>query len=544
MVHQPTGHANHPGHRSAVALFLCVFMFHFISGSLHAQDWKSRYRQLDVQKYTLSIRVSDTSDIIYGTTQIDLLFKQPGDRFILDFAGEGDASGMQVDSVTMTGLAGWVHRHDSLIIRSAPLAAGDQRICTVVYHGTPRDGLIISRNMYGEKTFFGDNWPNRAHNWFPCVDHPSDKALSEFRITAPSHDQVVANGILTGHTSLPGGLDYTEWSSSVPIATKVMVTGIAPFAVMNYDEAGNIPVSAWVYPQNRTAGFFDFGASPEILSWLTAEIGPYPFAKLANVQSTTRYGGMENAGTIFYPERSVTGRRTNLLTMVHETAHMWFGNSAGEMDWPDLWLSEGFATYLTDLYVQDRDGDEAFRNRMSTERDEVIRFAAIHEGAVVDTVTRNIEELLNANTYEKGAWVLHMLRHMLGNELFLRGLRTYYERFTYGNATTEDFRKVMEEVSGLDFREFFTQWLYRPGIPLLHFSMDQHRSRAHITIEQTQGSVFFFPVDLEFFFEDGTHQTFTVNVDRRSQLFRFTFKNPPVKVIPDPEVRLLFGLKE
>ena len=154
--------------------------------------------------------------------------------------------------------------------------------------------------MYGNRTFFSDNWPNRAHNWFPCLDHPSKRSKVDFIITAPSHYQVIATGLKHRTVSLPGNRTTHYWTSAVPVPTKVMAFAAAEFAIDYNDDIDGFPYSNWVYPQNMEEGFYDFNVTPEIFRFFTSTIGPYPFEKIANVQSTTRYGGMENAGNIFY----------------------------------------------------------------------------------------------------------------------------------------------------------------------------------------------------------------------------------------------------
>jgi aminopeptidase N len=151
--------------------------------------------------------------------------------------------------------------------------------------------------------------------------------MVDFIITAPSHYQVIATGLRNRIINLPGKRTTHYWSSSVPIPTKVMVFAAAEFAREYQEDIDGIPYSNWVYPQNMEEGFYDFQVTPDIMRFFTSTIGPYPFEKIANVQSTTRYGGMENAGNIFYHESSITGNRTNKLTIVHEIAHQWFGNS-------------------------------------------------------------------------------------------------------------------------------------------------------------------------------------------------------------------------
>jgi aminopeptidase N len=244
----------------------------------------------------------------------------------------------------------------------------------ITYSGVPKDGLIIGENLHGDRTFFADNWPNRTHNWFPCVDHPSDKATVEFKIIAPNHYQVIANGYLFEETNLSHNLNLYHYKSAEPLPTKVMVIGVARFAVQHLGETNNIPVSTWVYPQTKEQGFYDFANSKKILEFYIEKFGEYPYQKLANVQSKTQFGGMENAGAIFYFEKSVTGERKHEDLIAHEIVHQWFGNSASETDWPHLWLSEGFANYFSSLYILETKGEAAFQERMKEERKTVLNF--------------------------------------------------------------------------------------------------------------------------------------------------------------------------
>ena len=202
-----------------------------------------------------------------------------------------------------------------------PLAAGREVLLRVDYSGIPIDGLIIGRNRYRERTFFGDNYPNRARHWLATVDDPSDKALCGFSVTAPLHYSVVACGRRTEHSDLNDGRRRTVWQSEVPIPTKVMVMGAARFAIEALESVDGIPVETWVYPQDRDDGFRDFAETPGILRFFVDRLGPFPYEKLYSVQSTTRYGGMENAGNIFYGEGVVTGSAARQSLIAHELAH-------------------------------------------------------------------------------------------------------------------------------------------------------------------------------------------------------------------------------
>ena len=279
-------------------------------------------------------------------------FRAPLDTLRLDLSDN-----MKIHEVTNEkGVSlKFIHQQDLIhIILPQKGLLGGSTTLKITYQGIPEDGLIIGKNKYGDRTFFGDNWPNRAHQWIPCNDHPRDKASVEFIVTAPSHYQVVANGEKIQEYPASEGLKTTHWREKVPLPTKVMVIGAGRFAIENNGQVQGIPSSIWVFPQNRLEGFSDFKPSLIVLDWFSRNIVPFPFSKLAHVQSKTRWGGMENAGAIFYFENAVNGKNERESLIAHETAHQWFGNSATEADWRHVWLSEGFATYCTVLYLEDR----------------------------------------------------------------------------------------------------------------------------------------------------------------------------------------------
>jgi aminopeptidase N len=512
---------------------------------LHGQDHLHRLHSTDIQHYSFSVNLSDTSDMIYGDAVVTILFKEPVQTLILDLAGKDEnGKGMTVLSITEGGKAvNYIHHDDFLTITIDSSYNNTTRSYHINYAGIPSDGLIISKNKFGDRTFFGDNWPDRAHNWIPCIDHPSDKATVEFKVSAPDHYRVIANGRLVEETKLDNHYTFTYWHTDVPLPTKVMVIGVARFAVEDVKNELNIPVSTWVYPQNAGEGFRDYLIAPEPLGYYIQQIGPYPFTKLANVQSTTLYGGMENAGNIFYQERLVTGKQKQEGIIAHEIAHQWFGNSVSEKNWYHIWLSEGFATYLTDLYMENKYGEERFSTRMERERNIVIRYATRTLSPVIDTTITDYRDLLSPNSYQKGAWFLHMLRKELGDELFWKCLQSYYEKYQYSNALTEDLKHIAGSISGKDLDYFFKQWLYQPGHPVLDIHWQQDKSNIEIEIEQTQqGPAFIFPLELELVFRDGSTRTENVNIDQPLEKFTIPANMKIEKIIPDPEVWLLFEI--
>ncbi len=500
---------------------------------------------VDAERYTFRLGLTDASDRIEGEADVAVRFTAAGlPALVLDLVGpRADGTGMTVGRVTEDGRPVAFEQTDTAlrIPLATPPAPDERRTYTVGYAGVPADGLVIATNRHGDRTFFGDNWPNRARHWLPTVDHPSDKALIEWAVTAPDHYQVVANGRLREETDVGGGLRLTRWASTAPLATKIAVVGVARFAVDYVDEVGGVPVASWVYPQDREAGFFDYARAERVLEVFTLLLGPYPFAKLANVQSTTRYGGMENASAIFYDENSVTGTRSSESLIAHEVAHQWFGNAVTERDWPHLWLSEGFATYLTHVYHEFTYGRDALEARLRADRDRVVAFAqAQPTRPLVDTTYAAPTDLLNPNSYQKGGWVLHLLRRHVGDEAFFDGLRAFYDRHRGENVTTADFRRIMEDVSGQDLGTFFAQWTERPGVPRLDATWSWGDGTLSLDLRQG-GEVWAFPLDVGIVTAEGVRVE-TVTVDELTETVAIPLDAPPQDIVLDPNVNLLAAL--
>jgi aminopeptidase N len=279
-----------------------IYLLFLILPAAAAQDGYPRNYGADVLHYQFSLAINDSTDRIEGNTVIRVKFLNKASQISFDFTRiDTTGKGMVVTGVSLNGKdINWKHEKEKLtILPDKPASQNDTLEFNIRYNGIPADGLIISKNKFGNRTFFADHWPDRAHNYLPCIDHPYDKATVDFIITAPDRYSVVANGSLVEESDMPGKTKLTHWSETVPVATKVMTFGAARFAVRLAGSVKNIPVWSWVFPENREAGFTDYSVAVKPLEFYSRIIGDYPFEKLADVQSKTRYGGMENAGTIF-----------------------------------------------------------------------------------------------------------------------------------------------------------------------------------------------------------------------------------------------------
>ena len=519
------------------------------AGSAGAQTHPYR-PGVDVLDYGLTLDLPDTGAVIRGDALLTVRRTGRLDTLTLDLRA------LRVTQVLVDDRVRRVRRTDSTI--HIPLPPGDSGTfrVRVVYSGRVTDGLIVRRDSLGRWTFFGDNWPNRARFWIPSVDHPSDKATVSWTVRAPVGRTVVANGRLVDTRTTGTGRarrTTTRWREAKPIATYLMVIGAAPMVRHDLGETACglaemqrcVRQSVYVAPERLNVVPGNFARAGEMVRFFSELVAPYPYEKLAHLQSSTRFGGMENATAIFYDDglfRRPNGVGEGLIA--HETVHQWFGNSVTEREWPHLWLSEGFATYFAALWTEYAHGGSAFRTRMASIRETILADTiAVAKRPVIDTAETDLMKLLNRNSYQKGGWVLHMLRSQLGDSAFFRGVRAYYERNRHATALSADLQHALERASGRSLDTFFTQWLRRPGYPeaAIRWSVDSTSRTITLGVVQDErfGS-FEFPLRLALTDSAGVVRRVEIAVPAvREMQIRLPISGTVEAIEADPDVQVL-----
>jgi len=520
-----------------------------------AQQIRPYRPAFDALDYALTLELPDTGSSIRGTATIRVQRTAPSDSLVLDLLD------LSVSRALVNGKSARFWSVNGGVAVALPKGSAGQFDVTVDYAGAVVDGLIVRRDSAGRWTYFGDNWPNRARHWIPSIDHPSDKATVTWRVIAPPAQIVVANGKLVSTRDLRGrdGSPRKEWTwrEGRRIPVYLMVVAAAPLVAYDLGETSCgladmqrcVPQAVYTAPEQKAFSPGPFARAGEMVQLFARLVGPFPYEKLDHLQSSTRFGGMENASAIFYADEGFRRGTMGDGVVAHETAHQWFGDAVTERDWPHLWLSEGFATYFAALWTRAARGESAFRAQMADIRRTILADSiSVTKRPVIDTIETNLFALLNRNSYEKGGFVLHMLRNEIGDRAFFDALRAYYAAHKHATATTDDLRAAMEREAKRPMIWFFDQWLRRPGFPSVTAEWSYDGGAKEVAITVSQGSAFGnfqFPLTVAVIDSAGGQHRATLTMPATGAVgtLRVPLATAPANVVLDPDVDLLAQLQ-
>jgi aminopeptidase N len=447
----------------------------------------------------------------------------------------------------------FVHQDNHLQVTfKHSLKAGSQVEINIGYEGSPsRSGLTFDEHN-SVPMVYTYGLPFTAQQWFPCKDTPSDKADSaDIAITVPVPLVAASNGRLARTTSNNDGTRTFYWEVNYPIYPDVISVAVTNYAVFtlpyHYGKSEAMPIAFYVYPEDQARAQKQFAILPEMIKHHAAAFGEYPFIK-------EKYGVAEFAKQSFrehqtlpsFAAKLITGGHENDWILAHELAHQWFGDCISVKSWSHIWLNEGFANYAFALWKESIEGKDSYLSVMrSWDKDE---FA----GSVFIKDPTNTDALFSETTFQKGAWVLHMLRHIMGDKAFANALRSYVKTFSYRSASTEDFQSVCEKEFGQSLAWFFKEWIYGVNRPAYAYKWwaapSGDRTIVNLTIDQVQtnADVFEMPIDILIKSEAGERR-FVAWQKSRSQDFTFAVDKLPERVELDPEgwvLKKLSGYKQ
>ncbi|MGI8610211.1 MAG: M1 family aminopeptidase [Candidatus Dormibacteria bacterium] len=451
---------------------------------------------------------------------------------------------LTVDSVTMGGKQLDFHHEGGVLdIRFKPaIAVGREVEVSIAYHGSPRTGLNFTGpdKDYPERPYqaWSQGQDEYARFWFPNHDFPNQRQTTEVIVETPGEFQTVSNGSLVS-VETQGKWKRWHWLQEVPHVSYLVSLVVGQFEVWE-ETAEGTPLQYYVPPGRVADGHRAFDETPAMLRILSELAGtPYPYVKYASVvvQDFT-WGGMENTSATTYiddllPDARGAADYDSGRLVSHELAHQWFGDLLTCRDWAHAWLNEGFATYAWPYYAEHAYGiDEAQRLHL-THADEYFAEDREYRRPIVARTYTEPYELFDVHTYEKGAWVLWMLRHVLGEQQFNAGVQEYVRRHSRGLVVTEDLVRAMEDTSGRSLGWFFDQWIYGGGHPefKVAYRWDDDSRTAHLSVSQEQKvdavtHVFRMPVQLAFGMRGGKCEVREVEVGAHGPEDGFTFTLP------------------
>ena len=494
---------------------------------------------LDILHYKLSFdlfpeeRKFDASATITATTRQNEM-----DTIQFDFYDN-----YKINSVEINGrLTDFVSKNKIIsIINNYPIT--DTFEVKIDYSGSPESagfsGFSFSK-INGTSLVYTLSEPTYASSWFPCNDFPVDKALLDIWITNDSSQVSVSNGILVD-VEQKGSRTTYHWKTSYPISTYLIALYSSDYVNFNdqyisIDNRDTMAIKYYVLANDYQNAKIDFEEHPKIIKYFAETFGEYPFIKekYGVAEFLWQLGAMEHQTITGVASNIIGGKKFFEDIYVHEVAHHWWGDAVGPKSWNDIWLNEGFSTYCEALFDEHFYGASALQSKMVNLRMSDLDGSLINPGSFLFTQT----------VYNKGAWVLHMLRWELGDEIFFEILRKYYDKYKYSNASTDDFRRICELVSGIELTHFFDQWVKNVGMIELSYDWateqfgDSCFTFLEINQEQKEYEEYHFSLEIALQYENNIEYR-RLFINKKAMQFRLSSKQIPDDVLIDPKNNLL-----
>jgi aminopeptidase N len=469
-----------------------------------------------------------------------------------------DAAELQIERVTPAGgtkrLDYWTDGEKLHIALDRTYHHGEEFGVRIQYSAYPRTGLEFVAPTGGNPELPVQAWTQGEtqyhHYWFPCHDFPNDRATVSLKARVPAAFFVLSNGVLVGTSDHNDGTKTYSWRMDQPIPAYLITLVAGEFSELPA-KWHDVSVPSYVPVGREDDGHRMFDSTPAMIDLYSQRFGvDYPYPKYAQIIAQMFTGAMENTTATTHTYRLLPDARASLdftpePVVAHELVHQWHGDMLAVRDWSHTWLKESFATYFEAVWTQHSLGEDEFRVELRDNLHSYLEADARGRRPVVYNVYRkNASELFDRHVYEKGSLVLHMLRNVLGEEPFWRGIQEYTRRNQWREVITADLERAVEEATGRSVARFFEQWLYKAGHPAfkVSYSWDGDSRMARLTVAQTQEvdertPLFVTPVDLGFLVPESDAAdaptkltTVRVTVDRADQTFYIPLPRRPRSV--------------
>ncbi|MGE5351890.1 MAG: M1 family aminopeptidase [Acidobacteriota bacterium] len=503
--------------------------------------------KIDVTHYDINIELFPEKKILKGDVTITgVLLDKSLKRLDLNFY-----ENMEIKSLTLNGKNSSFEQKETRLSLPLNNFGSDTFNVRVVYEGTPKKlgfGSFVFDNFNGRSVAYNMSEPIYASTWYPCNDKPDDKALMDMRITNDSAKVSVSNGRLMD-VKTKGDRRTYHWKTFYPITTYLICFYSADYRHFQEhyisEAKDSMNIDYFAFPEHLDMAQSDFKGHPEMIKFFSGLFGEYPFIKekYGVAEFLWQMGAMEHQTITGIGSNFLNGRRFFNEFYVHELAHQWFGDAVSPQTWKDIWLNEGFASYCEALFSEHEAGPSAYRSTMLQKFHD--RFSG--------TLYNPQSGLFSSTVYDKGAWVLHMLRWEIGDSSFFSSLRKYYQTYMYKSATTNDFINVCEKESHKDLSYFFNQWVFTGTDNIkLTYNWEAHPSADNsyvlkLKLKQTQDApqTFRFPLEVSIKTE-GTEGEVNkvIYVNSRRQEFEIKLNNQVKGITMDPSGWLLASFKK
>jgi len=445
-------------------------------------------------------------------------------------------------------VSGWTLANSILTVNlDTTYQFGENFSISIQYSGIPRSsgfqGFKFDVNKYNSPVISTLSEPFTAQTWWPCKDDPSDKLDSaKIVVTVPKPLVVASNGLLIETRDNADNTTTFTWFEKYPIATYLISLAISNYTVFadsfEYSPGSFMPIQYYVYPEEYNTALIAFQPIPRMLQVYSEMFGMYPFVEEKYGQAQFEWGGAMEHQTC----TSIGGVSVNWESIyAHELAHQWFGDLVTNENWHHIWMNEGFASYSEALWVEAAYGKQAYHQFMNATLNSMGSFA---EQAIYRDDVSNPYKIFDWTVYRKGMWVLHMLRHVIGDQMFFEIMREYpnHPDFAFKTTTTEKFRDFIEAKSGMDLDWFFEEWIYGVKYPIYEWGykifFQGNSPKLYLEIRQKQeeiAPVFTMPIDIVIHYSDTESDTVIVWNKTRIDSFTLDLKGKPIDVEFDPD---------
>ena len=530
--------------RTKQAISLAVQMKDFNEKELEIYNPKSQ-RAVDVKHYLINLDLYPEQKKIFGDVTISLKINdKQSDRFEINLYDN-----FKISDINVNGERADYKQAEkvlSILKKNKEIDSADIRI---KYEGTPKSlgfGSFNFEEVDGHLQTYTLSEPIFASTWFPCIDLPDDKALLDIYVTNDSSNISLSNGKLIDVKSNKARRTY-HWKTFYPIATYLIAVYSGNYKTFSEKyrsiSGDTLNLSYYALPKNIENAKKDFSGHTSYIKVFEELFGPYPFIKekYSVAEFWWQGGAMENQTLTGIGSNYIIGLRLSTDMLIHELSHHWWGDAVTPKTWKDIWLNEGFATYSEALYWEKQAGFSALQSTLSA------KFGKFDHG----TLYNPGNALFGPLVYNKGGWVLHMLRKEVGDGVFFKILKEYFLKYKYGNASTEDFKNLCERISKKNLNQFFNQWIYK-GEGIIEIESDwkqvliNKNYNLEIRIKQLQKGydIYKFPIDIKLIYDKHDDYTVsTVYVSSRDTVINIQSKKKPSKIILDPDKWLLANIE-